>query len=92
MKLSIMASVVRSFFTHVVPAVIKPMRVVWNQSLGLLFLLIALLVTFKLRTAWAKFSGEFGELVMLVFSTAFAVLMAGYALWSFLRARKISRS
>ncbi|MEO8658196.1 MAG: hypothetical protein ABI693_06985 [Bryobacteraceae bacterium] len=92
MKLSIMASVVRSFFTHVVPAVIKPMRVVWNQSLGLLFLLIALLVTAKLRVAWTNFSGQFGELVMLVFSTAFAVLMAGYALWSFLRARKISRS
>lgn len=87
-----MLSVARKFMVHIVPAVLKPARIVWNQSLGFLFLVIGVLVAGKLYVRWRDFSGEFGELVLLVFSSAFAVLMCGYALWSFLRARRISRS
>lgn len=87
-----MFSVARKFMTHVVPAVLKPARIVWNQALGFLFLVVGVLVAGRLYGRWRDFSGEFGELILLVLSSAFAALMCGYALWSFLRARKISRS
>ncbi len=87
-----MFSVARKFIFHVVPAIMRPLRILWNQILGFLFLVIGILVSFRLYARWRDFSGEFGELVLLTFSSAFAVLMCVYALWSFFRARKISRS
>lgn len=87
-----MFSLARQFLVHVLPAILKPMRVLWNEIIGFLFLVVGVIVTGKLVPRWREFNGEFSELVLLVFSTAFAALMCGYALFSFVRARKISRS
>lgn len=87
-----MFSLARKFIFHVVPAVLRPIHILWNQVMGFLFLVIGLLVGMRLYARWRDFGGEFGELVLLVLSSGFALLMCGYGLWSFFRARKLSRS
>jgi hypothetical protein len=87
-----MFRVVNQFLGHVVPRVIQPMRVLWNEIIGFLFLVLA---------AWSiphgvrvvrEFDGDMGSVFRLVLSVLFTALMAGYGIYSFLRARKISRS
>jgi hypothetical protein len=60
--------------------------------MGFIFLVIGILVSMRLYVRWRDFGGEFGELVLLVLSSGFALLMCAYGVWSFFRARKISRS
>ncbi len=87
-----MFRVLNQFLGHVVPRVIQPMRVLWNEVIGFLFLVLA---------AWSvphgvrvvrEFDGDLGSIFRLVLSVLFTALMAGYGIYSFLRARKISRS
>ena len=74
----------QSFARHVVPEVIRPARVIWNQAIGGIFLLFA--VSFvayaftQYRNPAAMFGGIFLGLVMAFFCVA-----------SFLKARQISR-
>jgi hypothetical protein len=87
-----MFRVVNQFLGHVVPRVIQPMRVLWNEIIGFLFLVLA---------AWSvphgvrvvrEFDGDLGSVVRLAVSVLFTALMTGFGIYSFLRARKISRS
>ena len=68
------------------------MQVVWNQVIGFLFLVLALWsVPHGVRTV-REFDGEIGSIFRLALSVLFTALMAGYGIFSFLRARKISKS
>jgi hypothetical protein len=77
----------RAFVKHVVPAVMKPARTLWNEVIGFIFLC---------------FGGIFGiQVVRYIYQhdparAAIAgcctFLFAWYGISSFLRARKISRS
>jgi hypothetical protein len=89
----------RSFLKHVVPAVIKPARTLWNEVIGFLFICFAVMFGFKtVRYAidWHKATsapdGGTGELLRLAMAAFCTLLMAYYGVSSFLRARKISRS
>ena len=75
------------FVKHVVPAAVKPMHSLWHEILGFVFLTLAVGGTWK---AWhnAATLGP-GKLVILAI---FIVVMAGYGVSSFLKARRISRS
>lgn len=76
-----------TFFRHVVPAVLKPARTLWNELVGFMFLALGAII--GLRTArglakhevFATFLGGIGTFLML-----------WYGISSFLKARKISRS
>lgn len=85
-------SKVGRFLEHVVPGVVRPLRVLWNEIIGFIFLCLA---------AWAVPSAirnvrglqtEQGSMGRVVLSIGFLGLMAYFAISSFLRARKISRS
>lgn len=87
----------RVFVKHVVPAVIKPARTLWNEVIGFIFAVLAVTFGFRagnLYMAYASSSPEeegttMGRFVLAGLST---MLMAYFAISSFLRARKISRS
>ena len=76
----------RSFFKHVVPAVIKPARTLWNEVLGFIFLCFAAII--GLRTARGIANHEIFGAVMGTIGT---FLMLWFGISSFWKARKISR-
>ena len=80
------------FVEHIVPGVVRPLRVLWNEIIGFVFLCLA---------AWAVPSAirnvrglqtEHGSMGRVVLSLAFFGLMTYFGISSFLRARRISRS
>jgi hypothetical protein len=75
------------FFKHMIPAVIKPARTLWNEVIGFLFLVFA--VVFGAHTVRYAIKGDAARLVMAALCT---LVMAWYGFSSFRRARKISRS
>jgi len=87
----------RSFVKHVVPAVLKPARTLWNEVIGFLFICFAVIFGFKAlrlyqdfaRAPSAESGDELGRLIIAGFCT---LLMLYFGVTSFMRARKISRS
>jgi hypothetical protein len=75
------------FVKHVVPAAVKPVHSLWHEVLGFFFLAFAGLGVFKL---WRNIE-TLGPIRMTILGL-FIVIMAGYGVASFLKARKISRS
>ncbi len=87
-----MAGIVNKFIGHVMPGVIRPLRVLWNEVIGFLFMVFAVLAgssTFNSIRALHTPTGSPFRVSLSAFSTA---LMAYFAITSFLRARRISRS
>lgn len=75
----------------------KPTRILWNELIGFVFLLFTLAFAFKtgrLALDYAKGSQAEagGDLVRLSIAGFCTLVMLWFAVGSFLRARKISRS
>jgi len=83
---------IRKFLKHVVPGVMKPMQIVWNQVIGFFFIVLAVGTVPSLIRAWREFDGESKDFFRLGLTLVFGLIMGGYGIFSFLRARKISRS
>lgn len=81
----------KQFIRHVVPAVIKPLRVLWNELIAFIFMVFGVLVAFN---TYRHFTGgqAAGNPLVLLAGGAFALMLFYYGLSSILRARKISRS
>ncbi|HLH04430.1 MAG TPA: hypothetical protein VKX25_16815 [Bryobacteraceae bacterium] len=74
----------RKFATHVVPEVVRPARVIWNQAIGGVFGVLALYLF-----AWAyQHRDNQAGLIGAIF---FGAVMAFFSLTSFLSARRIAR-
>jgi hypothetical protein len=80
------------FVQHVVPAVIKPARTLWHEVIGFLFFVLAVAAIPTSYRAIKKFDGSLSSILTVGMCACFILIMAGYAVSSFLRARKISRS
>jgi uncharacterized membrane protein len=81
----------QKFAQHVVPEVVRPARIIWNQAIGGVFLLFALLF---LSAAFRYFDSKTGVIqnpVGLGFSIFLGLLMAVFGISSFLKARRIGR-
>jgi uncharacterized membrane protein len=86
-----------SFLKHIVPAIVKPMHALWNEVIGFFFLCFAAFfgvraAAYYQRYVHATSAAAPGELVRVVVTVFFAVVMALYGISSFRRASKISRS
>ena len=92
MKSEVIMRLVTKFIRHVLPGVIRPLHILWNQVIGFLFLVIACLVGFSTYRRVAHFQGDSGGFLILIASSVFTVLLAWYGISSFFKARKISRS
>ena len=87
----------RVFVKHVVPAVIKPARTLWNEVIGFVFLCIAVMFGFKVGRLYLDFAAaapadKGAAIVRLSLAVFCTLLMAYFGITSFLKARRISRS
>jgi hypothetical protein len=85
------------FVKHVVPAVIKPARTLWNEVIGFVFCVFAVIFGFRAGRLYidyqASASADQGGAMLRFGVAAFCtLLMAYFGITSFLRARRIARS
>jgi hypothetical protein len=85
-------SLVKTFVSTFMPAILKPLRVLWNEIIGFFFLVFGIIFGFSLWRRFQSFHGGPSELLGIAFAAIFVAMLLGYGLFSFLRARKISRS
>jgi hypothetical protein len=87
----------RLFLEHVVPAVLKPARTLWNEVIGFLFICLAVVFGFGTVRSCVDFSKAapdtaMGFLLRVIMGTFCTFLVLWYGISSFRRARRISRS
>jgi hypothetical protein len=82
----------RKFLGFVVPAVLKPARTLWHEIIGFLFIAMSILFAFSGFRALREYDGSLGAVLRLAMLVFCVVLLGGYGISSFLRARRISRS
>jgi hypothetical protein len=87
-----MASIVRQFMNHVVPGVIRPLRILWNEVIGFLFLVLAAWVIPSLVRSVRQLDTPEGSIFRVLMFVGFSAMMAYFGITSFLKARKIGRS
>ncbi len=80
-----MFAVAKKFFEHVIPAIVRPVHIVWNQAIGFVFIVLALV--FGFRVVRGK-----EPLGIQVVAGLFVLLIAWFGISSFWKARKISKS
>ncbi len=79
----------RKFFQHVIPGIVKPLHVLWNEVIGFLFLVLATFIVVATLRRTAHDPEGFWPMVVGV---GFGLVLGAFGLSSFLRARRISRS
>ena len=82
----------RQFVKHVLPAVIRPLRILWNQIIGFVFLVLTVWAVPRTVRNVREFSGDPESLVHLLLSSVFVALMGGFCVYSFWRAHKVPKS
>jgi len=87
-----MLSIGRKFMTHVIPGIIKPLHILWNEMIGFVFICIAIIATPSVYRKVAAFSGEPEQLGLIVLGLCFLIPMYGFGISSFWRARKLKKS
>jgi hypothetical protein len=85
------------FLKHMVPAVIKPMHSLWNEVIGFFFLVFGTVFGFRTFSYYKIYlhdtpANVAGDMVRVIVTAFFAVVMACFGVSAFLKARKISRS
>jgi hypothetical protein len=87
-----MAGIVNKFVSHVMPGVIRPLRVLWNEVIGFLFVVFALYAGASAISSIRQLDTPGRNPLKVGLSIFFGLWMAYFAITSFLRARRISRS
>ncbi len=82
----------KKFMQTVVPAVIKPLHSLWNEVIGFLFLALSAILLRPTWRAYHEMGTDPAHLVKFLLIVFFLVVMLGFGLHAFWKARKISRS
>ena len=82
----------RQFVGHVVPSVIRPLRVLWNQLIGFIFLILAAGAMPSAVKNVRQFQGDFESSLRVGLAFIFMALMLYFGITSLLRARRITRT
>jgi hypothetical protein len=75
----------KKFLQHVIPGVIRPIHIVWNQAIGFIFIVLAVVFGFRVVRGKEPFGIQ-------VVGALFVILIAWFGVSSFWKARKISKS
>lgn len=78
----------RKLLQHILPGVVRPLHILWNQVIGFLFLVLAIM---PIPSAWRAYHDPDG-FPRLILEALFSVVMGVFGISSFLRARKIART
>ncbi len=85
--------IAKAFIRSFMPGVIKPLHVLWNEILGFVFFMLALLVSVgPVRRGYHELDGDLANSIKFGLAVLLAALMLGFGVHSFLRARRIGRS
>ena len=87
-----MGRLISKFVQHVWPNVVRPLHALWNEVIGFLFLVFAVVAVFYVVRAVRAFEGDIEGLFRIVMPGLFGLVMGYFGVSSFWRARKISRS
>ena len=92
MKAKAAGGLFKRFLGHVVPRVIRPLHILWNQLMGFLFLVIAAGAAPSLVRTFKQFSGDFEGVARVALACVFVGVMLYFGITSLMRARRIERS
>ena len=87
-----MVKLARQFLGHVLPGVMRPLRVLWNEIIGFMFVVLACVAAPSIIRNFRDLEKPDGSLFRLFVAVFFALVMLYFGVTSFLRARKIGRS
>ena len=83
---------IRQFFEYIIPGVIRPLRVLWNEIIGFVFAVFTVIFGFRTVKFFRDLEGRnAGELMLLLGMAAFTLMLALFCFSSFRRARRINR-
>jgi uncharacterized membrane protein len=80
------------FVEHVMPGVVRPLRVLWHEIIGFIFIVLAVVFGSSAFRNYRLLQSDEISLLRLAASFFLPLLMAYFGVTSFLRARKISRT
>ena len=85
------------FIRHVVPAIAKPIHSLWNEVIGFFFLCFAGIFAIRAVSYYRSYrhappDQAFGDLMRVILTVFFALVMASFGISAFMKARRISRS
>ena len=81
----------RQFLRYVLPAVIRPLRILWNQIIGFVFLVLAIWAIPRSVKSVREFNGDPESFFRLLLTALFVLMMAGFGIYSFWRAHKVPK-
>ena len=79
------------FVRHVVPEVVRPARIIWNQAIGGIFVLFAVVFLGYAYNYYRQMETDPSRSVPFGFSLFLGSVMAFFGIASFLKARSIGR-
>ena len=79
------------FARHTLPVAVRPARILWHQLIGFLFIVMAIAPARFEYKALTSFKGDGESWTKAVMAGIFILVMLGYGISSFLKARKLSR-
>lgn len=86
-----MSKLLAQFVRHLMPGVIRPMQVLWNEVIGFVFLSIAFIVAVNIWRIWRNYNGTADDMFKMIVSGIFGLMMTYFGVTSFWRARRIGR-
>lgn len=89
--MSALLSLAKKFFAAVLPGVIRPLHSLWNEVLGFLFFLLAVMMVRSVWTGWKELSQGPEHLLRFVLSAFMFAILLGFSIHAFWKARRISR-
>ena len=81
----------RQFVKHVLPAIIRPLRVLWNQVIGFFFLALAAWAMPAAIRSIREYDGDPESFFHVTLSGLFILMMAGFGVYSFRRANRAGK-
>jgi EamA domain-containing membrane protein RarD len=88
---SLMWKLAGKFAKTVIPGVIKPLHVLWNEMIAFIFFAFAVIASFNAYRHYRATETDPASFVRFLVAGIFALTMWGFAFGSYRRARKIAR-
>lgn len=86
-----MLKLAQTFYRSVMPGVVKPLHILWNEVIGFLFVMLAVLTAPAAWRYYRAIETDPKNLFRVLLTLVFSITMAWFGVTSFLKARRIRR-
>jgi hypothetical protein len=86
-----MFKLAHTFYQSVMPSVVKPLHILWNEVIGFVFVMMAVLTAPAAWRYYRHLDDDPQNVFRIILTLVFAVTMMSFGIASFLKARKIRR-